>query len=165
MTKTPQKTTLITAYFWTLIVVCSFLIADFAIPTKATNEKIREIKTTQQNYYNGGGNSHFSYSLITATTSISISKELKETLKNNDSINIHRSQFFNEINQVIHEPSGIREIYSLRWFTGMVFPLTALILFSMHLYGIRRISALVMIAQFLIFADIALLITRNVTQQ
>lgn len=164
MLKTSQKATLINVYFWTLIVMCSFLIADFAISVKSTQEAIQEIKTTQQNYYNGSGNSHFSYSLITATTRISISKELKQVLRDNDTIKIHRSLLLNEINQVTHDPSGIKEIYSLRWFTGMVFPLTAMILFAMHLYGIKRISALVLIAQILLYADLGILITRYLSQ-
>jgi hypothetical protein len=164
MTEHFQKATLSKIYFWALIFLCSFLIVDFVIPTKASKETVQKIKTTQQNYYNGGGNSHFSYSLITEKTSISISKELKELLQENDTINIHRSLLLNEINKISHEASSTSEIYSLRWFTGMVFPLTALILFVMHLYGIKRISALVLIAQILLFADLGILITRCLSQ-
>jgi hypothetical protein len=121
------------------------------------------VNTTQQNYRNGAGNSHLSYSIITEKSRFSISKELKDITEINDPLEVYRSILIKELNAVKQVKSGFKEIYSLRWFSGMVIPLIAIILFGMKLYGIKRRKALLLIAQILFTADLVMLITKSLS--
>lgn len=156
-----NKFNLSNVYFLFLIVICAIVIVDFALPTAPITSTVSKITTNQERYYNAANGGHFSYTLETASYSIPISKEFKDLITKEDRINIYRSIVLKEINAVEHIASGRKEIYSLRWFSGMVIPLTAMILFGMRIYGVKRIKTVLLIAQILFIANLAMLIYKS----
>lgn len=135
-------------YFFILSSILFLL--DFFFSKEITTEKIENITPKRELYYNAGGNSHLSYELKTNENHFTISKEFQSFSKINDSIAIHKSLLFNEINQYKLTNSEVEEIYSLRYFSGLVLPLIYFLLFLLKLKSNIKIDALLMIFQIIL---------------
>ncbi len=149
-----------TIYHVVLIVVALIIIVDFSFPTTPMAVTVVDVKTTQQQYYNAGGNMHFSYSIITEDSSFSVSETFAREVQKKDTINVYRSIILNEVNAIKSTETDLQEIYSLRWFTGMIIPLVLLLLCIQKLIGIKRLNTVFLIAQIIFFMNVAFLITR-----
>jgi hypothetical protein len=147
-------------YYGLIIFTAALLIIDFSIPTTPSTDTVLNVKTTQQNYYNAGNNMHFSYSIVTEKGSFSVSESFTDLLQTGESIKIYRSIILNEVNALEITRNGFKEIYSLRWFTGMVIPLIVLILSIQKIVGIKRLNTVFLIAQIIFYLNVAFLITR-----
>jgi hypothetical protein len=101
-------------------------VIDFLLPgTEITSEAIA-IKQVRQNYYNAGGNSHFSYILKTENENFIISNEFRKKILQGDTIIIKKSKIFNEVNSYTF--NNFSETYSLRLFSGLILPLLVILI-------------------------------------
>ena len=73
-------------------------VIDFLLPGTEITSKVSTIKQVKQNYYNAGGNSHFSYTVKTENENFIISKEFRNKITQGDTILIKKSKIFNEVN-------------------------------------------------------------------
>ncbi|EAZ95216.1 hypothetical protein FBBAL38_09514 [Flavobacteria bacterium BAL38] len=118
-----KKTIEIIIYLLALIFVIDFLLPGTEITGKAIS-----IKQVRQNYYNAGGNSHFSYTLKCENEIFLISKEFRNKITEGDTIIIKKSKIFNEVNSYTFD--NFSETFSLRLFSGLILPLLVIIIIT-----------------------------------
>ena len=119
--------------FYVFAVLSLLLLVDFGFTKSKSIEKIQKVKKTHQDYYNAGGNSHFSYELVIIKKSYFVSEEFSKELKQGSSVQINHSLLFNQCNKIstINAPV-LSEVYSLRWFSNLVIPILFLLVFAQN---------------------------------
>lgn len=119
--------------FYVFAVLSLLLLVDFGFSKSKSIEKIQMVKKTHQDYYNAGGNSHFSYELVTLKKSYFVSEEFSKELKQGSSVQINHSLLFNQCNKIsILNSPVLSEVYSLRWFSNLVIPILFLLVFAQN---------------------------------
>ena len=140
----------------TLLIAC-IIVTDFILPGKVYTSEVIDIKKQRQNYYNAGGNYHYSYRVVTNKHSFSVSKDFEKSIKNKK-IKYSVSLLFKKINKYGLHDSKDTSIYSLRIVSGLVLPLivisTILISFTLK----KRISTLLFILRIILLANLILLL-------
>ena len=124
-----------------ILVTClitTIILLDFCLPGHKVENTIISIKTKRQSYNNAAGNSHVSFHIVTKNNTFNVTKKFANSTKENDTIYYTKSLIFNKINRYKNANKSISEIYSLRWFTGLVLPIIALILFGIHFLFNKR---------------------------
>lgn len=136
------------------MLLASVIVADFSLPGMVHTVKVNHVEVEQQNYRNAGGNSHHSYQIHTDQLSFYASEDFAESLTESDSIKLHTSLLFHEVNRHAHLNNGKSHVYSLRWFSGLIIPLAVLVVLLMGLRNKKRVGIWVYIAQILLVADL-----------
>lgn len=109
------------------------LLIDFGFTKSKSIEKVQLIKKEHQDYYNAGGNSHYSYSLVTLKGSYFVSEAFSKEVEQGSSIQINNSLLFSKCNKiVVADKPSFSEVYSLRWFTNLVIPILFLLVFAQN---------------------------------
>ncbi|WP_343764503.1 hypothetical protein [Gangjinia marincola] len=114
-------------------VICLLILVDFTLPGKEYTEGVLEKERKMQRYYNAAQNVHYSHHLITKNFILFSSEDLANIVNKGDMLLLKESRLFKEINRVTHIPSATSEIYSLRYVSGLVIPLLAILVFMTSL--------------------------------
>ncbi|WP_375238531.1 hypothetical protein [Aurantibacter sp.] len=140
------------------IAISLLILVDFIVSKQTITETIVSEKTKHQSYYNAGGNSHVSYSVITANESFNCSQSFFETLESQKLININKSLIFNRVNSYQNITTKQKETYSLRYTTGLFVPLAVLLLLILSLTKPNISDILKFVTKLAIVADLIYLL-------
>ena len=108
-------------------IIALIILIDFIAPGSVINSDIVHVKKERQQYYNAGGNQHYSYQVITPEHHFSVTKNFAQEIKNNQQITYTVSPIFNEVNRYGLASSKNKTMYSLRVISGFIIPFFALI--------------------------------------
>lgn len=154
MSKETSKLTLLTYAIPVLIALV--IILDFTLPGKMYTEKVVKIKYERQQYYNAGGNYHYSYEVVTPSHQFSVAEAFAKEAKGK-LIKYSVSLIFKEVNRYSAADSSINNVHSFRIASGLIFPLIViLILFLCYKYK-KNWGTLLFVLQVILLADLFLL--------
>lgn len=139
------------------MVLGAVLILDFVLPGKPITEEVVAIKKDRQQYYNAAQNSHYSYRIITETRAFPISENFAGEIAKGEQIIYSISYLFAEVN-TYGKAAGKSQIYSLRWFTGLVIPLFAMLVFFLRYRSKTKYGTLAFVMQMLVIGDLIFVI-------
>ncbi|MCF2874755.1 MULTISPECIES: hypothetical protein [unclassified Tenacibaculum] len=140
------------------ILIALVIIADFALPGKIITNKIANIQKSLEEYYNAGGNYHYSYKISTDKHEFSVTEEFAVLVKENEEIEYSVSQIFKKVNWYKQPSSDDKSFYSLRIVTGLVLPLLVILsIFIAYRYK-KKMNTLLFVLQILLIADLIFLI-------
>lgn len=139
-------------------IIALIILIDFIAPGRVINSDIVRVKKERQQYYNAGGNQHYSYQIITPEHHFSVTKDFAQEIKNNQHITYTVSPIFNEVNKYGLTSSKSKTMYSLRIISGLIIPFFALItiLLAYKLKG--KIDVLVFVIKALLIGNLVFLI-------
>lgn len=144
---------------YTLFILLALVIVlDFVLPGITYTDKVVDIKKELQQYYNAGGNYHYSYRVFTTKHNFSISEEFAEKVQENQKIQYQVSLLFEEINSYGLVTSERKSIYSLRALSGLILPLFTIIVLALGYKYESKMGVLVFVTQVLLLADLIFLI-------
>lgn len=141
-----------------LVLIALVIIVDFVLPGTAYSLPVQNKKAQHQSYYNAGGNSHTSYSVHTEEHSFVVSESFNRKVDEQAIIDYTVSPIFKEVNRYQIKDSDDSEIYSLRWFTGLLLPLFALGLFAYNIRFKTQNIAVTSITNILLIGDLIYLL-------
>ena len=141
------------------VLIALVILADFAVPGSKHEQDIVEVKRERQNYYNAGGNYHYSYKVMTDDRRILVSEEFAQTIGDDDRIEYTVSPVFKEVNWHRLDASGKKSYYSLRLASGLVLPILTIIAIVLFYRYNKGRAPIVFILQVLLFGDLIMLIT------
>ena len=145
-----------------LYAICTLIalviIADFISPGKVFNEEVIELQRERQQYYNAGGNSHFSYEVITGNHQFSVEEKFAKSDLEDKRIEYSVSQIFREVNWYRVPPAENKPFYSFRIASGLVLPLLSIISILIAFRFRMKIDLPVFILQVLLIVDLIYLI-------
>ena len=140
------------------ILIALVIIADFALPGKIITDKIANIQKSLEEYYNAGGNYHYSYKISTDKHEFSVTEEFAVLVKENEEIEYSVSQIFKKVNWYKQPNSDDKSFYSLRIASGLVLPLLVILsIFIAYRYK-KKMNTLLFVLQILLIADLIFLI-------
>ncbi len=153
-----EKTNKITlwSYVITLIVALVILI-DFTLPGKVFTEEVVNLEKERQQYYNAGGNYHYSYKLTTAKHNFSVSEDFAKSVQNKK-IKYSVSLLFKEINRYSLLSSDKSTSYSFRIVSGLVFPLIVIFAMILAYRYKKKMSTLLFVLQITLLANFIMLL-------
>lgn len=140
------------------IILPMIIIVDFALPGTAYSLPVQNKKARHQSYYNAGGNSHTSYGIQTTKHSFVVSESFNKKVDEQSIIDYTVSPIFKEVNRYQIKGDSDSEIYSLRWFTGLLLPLFALGVFVYNIITNTQNVAVTSITTVLLFGDLIYLL-------
>ena len=141
------------------VLIALVILADFAVPGSKHEQDIVEVKRERQNYYNAGGNYHYSYKVMTDDRRILVSEEFAHIIEEDDRIEYTVSPVFKEVNWHRLDASGKKSYYSLRLASGLVLPILTIIAIVLFYRYNKGRAPIVFILQVLLFGDLIMLIT------
>ncbi len=141
------------------VLIALVILADFAVPGSKHEQDIVEVKRERQNYYNAGGNYHYSYKVMTDDRRILVSEEFAQIIEEDDRIEYTVSPVFKEVNWHRLDASGKKSYYSLRLASGLVLPILTIIAIVLFYRYNKGRAPIVFILQVLLFGDLIMLIT------
>lgn len=141
-----------------LVLLALVISIDFVLPGTAYSLPAQDKKTQHQSYYNAGGNSHTSYSVHTTEHSFVVSESFSRKVDKESIIDYTVSPIFKEVNRYQIKGNADSEIYSLRWFTGLLLPLFALGVFSYNIRFKKENIAITSVTTALLFGDLIYLL-------
>ncbi|WKN42141.1 hypothetical protein [Tunicatimonas pelagia] len=140
------------------ILLALFIILDFILPGNTHVSKVLDVKKELQQYYNAAGNYHYSYRILTAEHSFSISEEFARVVQKEQEIRYEVSWLFEEINNYGLVASTARNIYLLRVLSGLILPLLAIVVSVLAYKYERKVSVVIFVFQLLLLGDLLFLI-------
>ncbi len=139
------------------VIVSLVMLIDFTLPGKVFIEEVIDVEKKRQQYYNAGGNYHYSYKVITSKHHFSVSEGFAKSVQNRE-IKYSVSLIFNEINRhSLHSPEN-STIYSFRIVSGLILPLIVIITIAIAYSYKKKISTLIFVLQIILLANFILLI-------
>lgn len=136
--------------------IATIILLDFSLPGTEFTEDVVKIKRERQNYYNAGGNYHYTYEIVTPTRTFTVSKSTAEAARDSK-INYTVSSIFEEVNSYSVKDLDKRSIHSFRLVSGLVYPLIVLLfLFIAYKYN-KNWATLLFVLQVVLLADLFLL--------
>ncbi len=142
----------------TFIFIALVIVTDFVLPGKVYVDEIIDIQAAHQQYYNAGGNYHYSYRVFTRTHNFSVSEEFVETVQNNQKIKYTVSQIFSEVNRYGLLTSDSKNIYSLRILSGLIIPLMVMVTMGVAYQSKKKMSNFIFVIQVVLIVDLIFLI-------
>lgn len=133
------------------------ILIDFTLPGKVFTEEVLEIEKERQQYYNAGGNYHYSYKVITAKHHFSVSEGFAKSVQNKK-IKYSVSLIFKEINRYSLLSSENSTIYSFRIVSGLILPLLVIFTIAIAYRYKKKISTLIFVLQIILLANFIMLI-------
>ncbi|MEY8848556.1 hypothetical protein AB9K26_07060 [Psychroserpens sp. XS_ASV72] len=134
------------------------ILTDFAFPGKIINDRIRNVDSDVQQYYNAAKNYHYTYKVITSEHEFMVTEDFAELELTNKKIEYSVSRIFKDVNWYRLPPSESKSFYSLRIYSGLVLPLLAIIAIFIVYRFKKDIVMVVLILQILLIADLIFLI-------
>lgn len=135
-----------------IYVLVILFVIDFLLPGTEITSKVSTIKQVKQNYYNAGGNSHFSYTVKTENENFIISKEFRNKITQGDTILIKKSMIFNEVNSYTF--NNFSETFSLRLFSGLILPLIVILIITLLKKFKQENNALFLISKIMLIGNL-----------
>jgi hypothetical protein len=135
------------------------ILVDFVSPGSILNNQIINVEKERQNYYNAGGNYHYSYKVITSEHEFLVTEDFAKLKLEGEKIEYSVSRLFKQVNWYRLRSSDNKSYYSLRIASGLVLPLLVLISIFVAFRFKKKIATLVFILQILLMADLLFLIT------
>lgn len=136
--------------------IATIILLDFSLPGTEFTEDVVKIKRERQNYYNAGGNYHYTYEIVTPTRTFTVSKSTAEAARDSK-INYTVSSIFEEVNSYSVKDLDKSSIHSFRLVSGLVYPLIVLLfLFIAYKYN-KNWATLLFVLQVVLLADLFLL--------
>lgn len=139
------------------VIVSLVILIDFIVPGKVFTEEVIEIEKQRQQYYNAGGNYHYSYKAITSKHHFSVSEGFAKSVQNKK-IKYSVSFIFKEINSYSLLSSENSTIYSFRIVSGLILPLIVIITIAIAYRYKKKISTLIFVLQIILLANFIKLI-------
>lgn len=140
------------------ILLALVIVLDFSLPGITYTDKVIDIKKELQQYYNAGGNYHYSYRVFTGKHNFSVSEGFAQTVQRKQKIQYQVSLLFKEVNSYRLTTSERKSTYLLRILSGLVVPLLAIVVLALgHKHG-SKMSILIFVIQVLLVADLIFLI-------
>ncbi|MCX2745578.1 hypothetical protein OO013_16980 [Mangrovivirga sp. M17] len=156
MNKNQSKSSLI--IYSIFVLVSLVIIIDFILPGNVVTDEIIDVTSEQQQYYNAGGNSHYSHKVFTTKHHFSVAEDFAESIQEHEKIEYSVSRIFKEVNWYRLHTVENKGVYSLRIISGLIIPLI-MIIGILVAYGFKKkISTLLFVLQVLLIADLAFLI-------
>lgn len=135
-----------------LLLIASALLLDFFFYSTIVTEPIDSVQKKKIRSYKGSG--HDSYFVQTAEYQFYVSKEFALGLKNHHEITFEVSLFFGETNTVYPTQNPtFNEIYSLRWFAGLIVPLLFFLSFLLFEFSNKKSQVFYFVISFLLILD------------
>ncbi len=151
-----QPLGLVHAAFALLAVV---ILIDFCWPGNVTNDAIKEVTKTRQQYYNAARNYHYTYKVATSQHKFLVSKGFTKSELINERIEFAVSPIFKEVNWYRLLTSESKSYYSLRIASGLILPLLFLIALVVVYRFKKNLGLGLLILQIIIIGDLILLMT------
>lgn len=139
-------------------VISLIMIADFVIPGNHITDEIVEVKSERQQYFNAGGNAHYSYKVITNQHEFLVEERFSELVEDGEQIEYSISRIFKEINWYTLLSPRNKSHYSLRIMSGLILPLLVIIIMFASFKLKKRMSLLTFVLQILLLANLAFLL-------
>lgn len=144
------------------LIICSLLaltmILDYSLFSKTLVEKVVKTQQSYENYYNAARNAHYSYRLQAESHDFSVSEIFASKALVGQEIKIEISPIFREVNSYSLSNTGYKEVYSLRRFSGLIFPILILLTLAIgYKYG-EKLSTLTFIMEALTIANLIYLL-------
>lgn len=137
--------------------IALLILGDFILPGKTVTTDVVSIKTEYQQYYNAGGNHHNSYKAITDKHQFSVSENFVRLYNTKEQIEYSISPIFNEVNRYGIASSATKTMYSLRFVSGFVIPLLALISLIIAYKYEYKVVILVIVLQIVLLGNLMFL--------
>lgn len=150
---------------WRIAIYALFVLAalvvilDFGLPGKKINEQIIEVQKERQNYYNAGGNYHYSYKVITDSHQFQVEEDFAPMAREAEQINYAVSPLFSEVNWYRLQPSDKRSFHSLRLASGLILPLLLITAIVVTVKWKKRLGTVVFVLQALMIGNLIWLIS------
>lgn len=139
-------------------IIALIILIDFIAPGSVITSDIVRVKKELQQYYNAGGNQHYSYQIITPEHHFSVTKDFAQEIKNSQQITYTVSPIFNEVNRYGLTSSKNKTIYSLRVISGFIIPFFALITILLAFKLKDKIDVLVFVIKALLIGNLVFLL-------
>ncbi|MEM9829209.1 MAG: hypothetical protein AAF944_01150 [Bacteroidota bacterium] len=140
------------------ILLALVIVLDFSLPGITYTDKVIDIRKELQRYYNAGGNYHYSYRVFTTKHRFSVSEEFAQIVQENQEVQYQVSFLFEEVNSYRLTTSSDKNIYSLRFLSGLVIPLLTIIASVLGYKYRNKVGILAFVSQTLLIADLVFLI-------
>jgi len=141
------------------VLVALVILIDFAVPGRILNDEIVDLQQTRQQYYNAGGNYHYTYKIITNEHKFLVSKEFAQRNLEHEEIEYSVSPVFKEVNWYRLPDVGSKSFHSLRLASGLILPLLVIISIVVTQRYQKNLGTLPFILRTLLLADLILLMT------
>lgn len=139
-------------------IIALIILIDFIAPGSVITSDIVRVKKELQQYYNAGGNQHYSYQIITPEHHFSVTKDFAQEIKNSQQITYTVSPIFNEVNRYGLTSSKNKTMYSLRVISGFIIPFFALITILLAYKLKDKIDVLVFVINALLIGNLVFLL-------
>ncbi len=139
-------------------IIALIILIDFIAPGSVITSDIVRVKKERQQYYNAGGNQHYSYQIITPEHHFSVTKDFAQEIKNSQQITYTVSPIFNEVNRYGLTLSKNKTMYSLRVISGFIIPFFALITILLAYKLKYKIDILVFVIKALLIGNLVFLL-------
>jgi hypothetical protein len=134
------------------------IITDYVLPGKIIRTEVTALQKERQQYYNAGGNSHYSYRLVTNTNQFLVTEGFAETVQVSEEVEYSVSPIFREVNWYRLPKSDDKCYHSLRITSGLVLPLLVAIAIFIAFTVKKNLSILIFVLQVLLIADLVFLL-------
>ncbi|WP_420602334.1 hypothetical protein [Flagellimonas sp.] len=143
----------------TFTLAAMVILVDFVAPGRIINDEIINVQRNRQQYYNAGGNHHYSYKVITSEHGFLVETDFAKLELTDKEIEYSVSPIFKEVNWYRLPTSRKKSFHSLRIASGLVLPLLLIISIVIAYRFKKNIGTLLFILQTLLIADLILLMT------
>lgn len=152
-----EKTKLKSIVKYSFLVICLVILFDTYIPGKSHQSSIKSISINYEQYFNAGGNGHYSFSIVTEDHSFYIDEKEKDNFSKGNNISYRLSPIFNEIQQFESE-SYQGSVSSLRLYTGTLFPILFMLIILLSFKYDERMGIVLFVTQVAIIANLIYLL-------
>ena len=133
-----------------------FIVLDFVLPGNSQTMQLVSKIVDTQSHNNASGNVHYSYQIGTVDGAYYVEENLFKNTKEGEEIVIKKSLLFDEANRIqlvgLEKAGGI---HSLRWFSGLVLPLSIILTLLFLIIKKKQEPILTVILLVIGFADLA----------
>ncbi len=141
-----------------IIALAALIFIDFELPGKTVTGEILEIKKERQRYYNAAQNYHYTYKIVTAEHSFTISESFAKEVAVGEKVDYAVSFLFHEVNRYALAEGEHSGIHSFNWVAGLILPLLTVIIMLLAMKYPGRLSIVSFVFQVLLIADLIYLI-------
>lgn len=134
------------------------MIVDYSFWGKVIAEDAVAIKLSKERYFNAAQNFHYSFKLRTENHIFPVTENFASLTGEGQELHIEVSPFFYEVNWYENPEIGIKEVYSLRLFSGLTGPLIMLFVLALGFKWEEKISTLVFVIEAVAIANLIFLL-------
>ena len=134
------------------------ILSDYFIDGDISNESVKGVVKEEQRYYNPGGNSHFTFKLITETSRFYVDESNAEAFKPGAEVTLYSSWLFREINGYALPDAPKTRVGSIRLLTGLVIPVLVILVMVLSLKYEPKMAVLTFVMQVVLVGVFVLLL-------